>query len=305
MEDDSLVVRYPNAVLYMVMDGHGGRDVVDYAKATFPTLFNDVLREPPSLLIQAIKDAFLRLDEDIYQRRLVSGTTVVAVLHLLKESTLYFINVGDSRAVLAEGGNVIFETEDHKPHMEEERIAAAGGSVDHGRVNGMLAVSRALGDNDFKVRVVAEKRQWSTYAGFRAMVSPEPDITLFQMQEDHKGRNYTLILASDGLWDGVSSKEAAAFAPNECQSLLDKGKNNAGRNCDNITVMMARVNGPLTHVNGPTTHVAPSRSRFRLSHHAQSTDVVPIVIIVVVAVVLVGLWLAIRGKPRGVSPAVQ
>jgi protein phosphatase 2C family protein 2/3 len=43
-------------------------------------------------------------------------------------------------------------TDDHKPKhpKEEQRIKKAGGYVENGRVNGSLALSRALGDFAFK-----------------------------------------------------------------------------------------------------------------------------------------------------------
>jgi serine/threonine protein phosphatase PrpC len=66
-------------------------------------------------------------------------------------------NAGDSRSVLAKKGKkeeIITEplSEDHKPENEEEykRIIAAGGHVEENRVNGNLALSRALGDFEYK-----------------------------------------------------------------------------------------------------------------------------------------------------------
>lgn len=49
-------------------------------------------------------------------------------------------------------GGVSAATEDHKPTLasEKQRIEAAGGSVECGRVCGNLAVSRALGDFFYK-----------------------------------------------------------------------------------------------------------------------------------------------------------
>jgi protein phosphatase 1G len=66
---------------------------------------------------------------------------------------LHTANAGDSRAILCRGGKGIRLTVDHKPTLPEEtkRIKAAGGVVTpNKRVNGTLAVSRALGDHFLK-----------------------------------------------------------------------------------------------------------------------------------------------------------
>lgn len=61
-------------------------------------------------------------------------------------------NAGDSRTVLARAGRAKEMSEDHKPENPGElsRIQRAGGFVEDGRVNGMLALSRALGDFEYK-----------------------------------------------------------------------------------------------------------------------------------------------------------
>lgn len=63
-------------------------------------------------------------------------------------------NAGDSRCVMGTEGITKPLSEDHKPTDEGEknRIEAAGGSVSWKRVDGDLAVSRALGDFQYKTR---------------------------------------------------------------------------------------------------------------------------------------------------------
>jgi len=60
--------------------------------------------------------------------------------------------VGDSRVIASVNGTVDVLSLDHKPANEKERdrIQAAGGWVEFNRVNGNLALSRALGDFIFK-----------------------------------------------------------------------------------------------------------------------------------------------------------
>jgi protein phosphatase PTC1 len=72
-------------------------------------------------------------------------------------------------------------TKDHKPQDEEEtkRIQAEGGFVgNHGRVNGVLAVSRALGDHMLK-----------------PFVSAEPHVTTTRL----KNSDLFMIIACDGV----------------------------------------------------------------------------------------------------------
>lgn len=67
--------------------------------------------------------------------------------------TIYCSNSGDSRAVLAtKAGKCIELSHDHKPDNDGElaRVKAAGGFVEDGRVQGVIAVSRAIGDWEYK-----------------------------------------------------------------------------------------------------------------------------------------------------------
>jgi protein phosphatase PTC1 len=69
---------------------------------------------------------------------------------------LYTANAGDARAVLCRGGKALRLTYDHKgaDRQEAKRIQDAGGFVLNNRVNGVLAVTRSLGDSSMKDFVV-------------------------------------------------------------------------------------------------------------------------------------------------------
>jgi protein phosphatase 1B len=91
---------------------------------------------------------------------------------------------------------------DHKPYNagEQARIEGAGGTVSMRRVNGDLAVSRALGDFTYKhsPHLPAEKQQ----------VSPEPEI---KAEPRSLEKDQFLVLACDGIWDVMTNDEVAEF----------------------------------------------------------------------------------------------
>ena len=61
-------------------------------------------------------------------------------------------NAGDSRSVVSVGGKAVELSYDHKPDVvtERKRVMQAGCHVEDGRVNGVIAVSRAIGDWEYK-----------------------------------------------------------------------------------------------------------------------------------------------------------
>lgn len=65
-----------------------------------------------------------------------------------RQRVLYTANVGDARIILCRSGKALRLSYDHKGSDENEgrRIANAGGLILNNRVNGVLAVTRALGD---------------------------------------------------------------------------------------------------------------------------------------------------------------
>jgi len=154
-----------------------------------------------------ILSGFLELDEKLRKIPEVangedkSGTT--AVCALITEKHVLFSNCGDSRGVLSSGGaNPVLCTQDHKPSNppERERIQNAGGSVMIQRVNGSLAVSRALGDFEYK--------NVDGKGPTEQLVSPEPE---FYLKERLADEDEFLVLACDGVWDVMTNEDICQF----------------------------------------------------------------------------------------------
>jgi protein phosphatase PTC2/3 len=70
---------------------------------------------------------------------------------------------------------------------EKARIVAAGGFVDFGRVNGNLALSRAIGDFEFKKSADLSPEQ--------QIVTAFPDVVTHEITGDDE----FLVIACDGL----------------------------------------------------------------------------------------------------------
>lgn len=157
-------------------------------------------------LKKAFRQGFLDLDEKMrhlpeFERgEDKSGSTAVACL--ISPTHTYLINCGDSRSLVCSENKVALCTYDHKPinPLERERIHNAGGSVMIQRVNGSLAVSRALGDFEYKC---VEGR-----GPCEQLVSPEPEI---YVRERCMEKDEFVVLACDGIWDVMSNEDLKEF----------------------------------------------------------------------------------------------
>jgi len=91
--------------------------------------------------------------EALRKEAAMSGTTALVVLLDRNNRRLCIAHAGDTRCVWAlPSGDAEQLTVDHRPTVasEYERIRAAGGTVQHGRLGGVLGVSRSIGLAWFK-----------------------------------------------------------------------------------------------------------------------------------------------------------
>jgi protein phosphatase 2C family protein 2/3 len=100
---------------------------------------------------------------------------------------------------------------DHRPNSDTERsrIHAAGSSVSEDRVDGMLAVSRAFGDFEFK--------QAKNMPPQSQAVTCFPDIVSLDLNPEDS----FIIIACDGIWDCITSAQAVAFVKSKLQNEGD------------------------------------------------------------------------------------
>jgi len=158
---------------------------------------------PVATVATALKDSFDQIDRQILQNDEFEyqGSTAIAVLlHETPDGvrTLLSANIGDSRGILSRDGRAVDLSRDHKPNDDREkaRILAMGEKIewDHyckvHRVRN-LSLSRAIGDRFAK-----------------PAVSGEVEIQRFPVDER---RDEFVLLASDGLWDVMTSQEVVSY----------------------------------------------------------------------------------------------
>ncbi|XDG04548.1 hypothetical protein ABKA04_004163 [Annulohypoxylon sp. FPYF3050] len=242
--DDEKRVHPSRLSFFGVFDGHGGDKVAQFAGKNI----YDILKKQDTFKAgnyeQSLKDTFLATDRAIlsdpqYEEE-VSGCT--ACCGLITSEKIFIANAGDSRSVLGVKGRAKPLSFDHKPQNEGEkaRITAAGGFVDFGRVNGNLALSRAIGDFEFKKSAELAPEQ--------QIVTAFPDVVAHDISDDDE----FLVIACDGIWDCQSSQAVVEFVRRGiaakqdldkiCENMMDNclasNSETGGVGCDNMTMVI-------------------------------------------------------------------
>ncbi|KAM9259724.1 protein phosphatase 1F isoform 2-T2 [Cariama cristata] len=181
---------------FAVFDGHGGVDAANYSATHLHVnvgLHKEIVKNPA----EALKCSFQKTDEMFLfkakREKLRSGTTGVSAL--IVGNKLHIAWLGDSQVMLVQQGKAVTLMEPHKPEREDEkaRIETLGGCVtymDCWRVNGTLAVSRAIGD-------ICQK----------PYISGDADGDSFELN----GSEDYLLLACDGFFDAIKPYEMWRF----------------------------------------------------------------------------------------------
>lgn len=239
MEDDTVIIQSDDLDGFSyaaVFDGHAGFSSVRFLREELYRECVAALQDRKLLsgkdfkaIKTALQDAFESVDAKLLKwleesgEEDESGATATAIF--LRDDMLFISHVGDSCVALSRSGKAEVLTDSHRPYgnkpvslQEIRRIREAGGWISNGRICGDISVSRAFGDIRFKtkknemVKKGVREGRWSEKFASRVkltgdLVTASPDVYQVALGPDAE----FLVIASDGLWDYMSSSNVVNF----------------------------------------------------------------------------------------------
>jgi len=216
--------RFPRHCVVGVFDGHAGTEASKFLERKLVGRVAE-LKDPTDH--EQLKQCVMGLDAEFLSTSTTEikehgSTCVFSVFypnHSEEETdekkrswNIVVANVGDSRAmIIRKDGTCISLTTDHKPDdpQEERRIQMAGGSVSAHRVDGQLAMSRAIGDWQYKTNenLGVEDQK----------VIPVPDVTVGTAYPGDR-----LFICCDGIVEQMQNEDAAACIHRELSNIEDE-----------------------------------------------------------------------------------
>ena len=257
--------------IYMgVCDGHGmfGQDVSGYLVNTLPQNMNNILlnsnitslsTESTIKLFPIILNTFVSTNIDMTEDDRVdstfSGSTCVSLFYTPEK--LICANVGDSRCVLGKFDGTNWKSKnlsrDQKPSEQDEyiRIINSGGRIESFKdENGNYIGPERVWLKDEDVPGLAMSRSFGDEVAHTVGVITEPEINEYFFLEEDK----FIIIASDGLWEFISSDECVGmvkdfYLKNDIDGALNYLYKESSKRwimeeevIDDITILMAFLN---------------------------------------------------------------
>lgn len=231
-----------------VYDGHGGERAALFTGENLHNIVKSTEAFKKQDYINALKEGFLSCDQAILQDDAMkdddSGCAATSVI--VTPSKIVCGNAGDSRTIMSINGYAKALSYDHKPSNEGEktRISAAGGYVEMGRVNGNLALSRGIGDFEFKknIDLPAEEQIVTCY----------PDVIQHNIDLE---KDEFIVLACDGIWDCLTSQNCVECVrrgiyerkplTQVCEEIMElccaPTSDGSGIGCDNMSIVIVAL----------------------------------------------------------------
>ena len=109
-------------MLFGVFDGHGGKDVAEYARENFKKTFvKHMKKKSENDFKSVLEQTMLDLDNVLKNKSFAMDAGTTANVVFVTKDTIYCANVGDSRAVLCSNSKAVPLSVDHKPTNEKEK----------------------------------------------------------------------------------------------------------------------------------------------------------------------------------------
>lgn len=230
---------------YAVFDGHCGNQAAIFCSNEFHRilfkhpLFCSDLQSAILETCKKVDDIFLKICRE---KNINAGTTALGAI--IRQNSLTVFGIGDCQAVLSRHKSAMNMNKPHKPGRPDEtkRVLDANGWITEekelymgrlhrmdlsdplivdkakdvkwvtiNRVCGEIAVSRSIGDPDYKGFMCDEPVKtffsWPDNHNqmFKAdLIIPDPEFTSTNLMPEDE----FLIIASDGLWDVITEQES-------------------------------------------------------------------------------------------------
>ncbi|KIM41591.1 hypothetical protein M413DRAFT_27905 [Hebeloma cylindrosporum] len=237
-----------NRLIIGVYDGHGGPDTSEYVSKSLPLRLLQHPPSKHSEQFKDLDDSILhafKRDHSFFRPRsanwihnaqlIKSGSTALVLDIDLKTLSGAYANAGDCRLVLCHGGVAVLETKDlnSKTPSEQERLVREHPKEDQllvgNRLFGRLMSTRGFGDGYYKLPTgflgMEHRRYIDTlsaiekpgkipmndqYAPLFFAYKTPPYVTPTPQTGEHQlEKGDIIIMATDGLWDLISTKEAS------------------------------------------------------------------------------------------------
>ena len=218
--------------LFLLCDGHGGDKSAKYTIENFPSILSKQITENKknNNIEYYIKKSYEQLDQLTKKNNIMNeGNTLTSIY--IDYKNLYCSNVGDSKSIIINNEKYINLTYEDKciDKNEKKRIEKNGGCIYNDRLDGIIALSRTIGDHKLKGN---------------GLISI-PHIKKYVLSSFDK----YCIIASDGVWDVLSEDNIFNFA-NQCyncddlsKKIVDESINNGSQ--DNISCIVIEFNWEL------------------------------------------------------------
>ena len=210
--------------IYMgVCDGHGqfGHEISSFLVTNLPLVLGNFLRifninnissTDNATLLPIVTSSFKQINRNLSLENNIdctlSGSTCVSLIFTPQK--VFCINIGDSRCIIGKYERQIWKSVnlsvDHKPELEKEkkRIIDNGGVLRQMKDNdGEFIGPQRVWVKETDLPGLAMSRSFGDEIAHQIGVICEPEIIEYQLHEEDK----FLVLASDGIWEFISSQE--------------------------------------------------------------------------------------------------